>query len=274
MAKYVIDSSTLTAIGDSIRAKKGTSANIAPENMPSEISGITTASDYAIEDGLVKNSLESYQNERVTTIGVGAFYHSYAKTLDFPNVESIGQWAFFRAKSESILCPKAKSMGYEAFYYADRLLEIDLPLMASVPGDGFLYCSKLQRAKLDSCTSLGDLAFAYCSALTDVYIPLVTSIGTSGFYGCSIAKLDLPACASIGKGAFSTCRSLGTLILRSPTVCTLIDSSAFSLTLIASGTGYIYVPAALVDTYKAATNWSTYASQIRAIEDYPEITGG
>ena len=25
---------------------------------------------------------------------------------------------------------------------------------------------------------------------------------------------------------------------------------------------------------KAATNWSTYAAQIRAIEDYPEITGG
>lgn len=41
-----------------------------------------------------------------------------------------------------------------------------------------------------------------------------------------------------------------------------------------SGTGYIYVPAALVDSYKAATNWSTYADQIRAIEDYPDITGG
>ena len=35
-----------------------------------------------------------------------------------------------------------------------------------------------------------------------------------------------------------------------------------------------YVPTSLVDTYKSATNWSTYAEQIRAIEDYPEITGG
>jgi hypothetical protein len=41
-----------------------------------------------------------------------------------------------------------------------------------------------------------------------------------------------------------------------------------------NGTGYIYVPATLVDTYKAGTNWSTHADQIRAIEDYPEITGG
>ena len=46
------------------------------------------------------------------------------------------------------------------------------------------------------------------------------------------------------------------------------------MTVIASGTGYVYVPSALVNSYKSATNWSTYADQIRAIEDYPDITGG
>ena len=32
--------------------------------------------------------------------------------------------------------------------------------------------------------------------------------------------------------------------------------------------GYIYVPRNMVDTLKSATNWSTYADQIRALEDY------
>lgn len=32
--------------------------------------------------------------------------------------------------------------------------------------------------------------------------------------------------------------------------------------------GYIYVPRSMVDTLKSATNWSTYADQIRALEDY------
>lgn len=41
MAKYVIDEKTLTDIADSIRQKKGTTANITPENMPSEIECIT-----------------------------------------------------------------------------------------------------------------------------------------------------------------------------------------------------------------------------------------
>ena len=36
----------------------------------------------------------------------------------------------------------------------------------------------------------------------------------------------------------------------------------------------IYVPRALVNEYKNATNWTVYADYIRAIEDYPDITGG
>lgn len=43
MAKYVIDSTTLSDIASSIRTKKGTTDNITPEAMPSEIASITTA---------------------------------------------------------------------------------------------------------------------------------------------------------------------------------------------------------------------------------------
>jgi hypothetical protein len=57
-------------------------------------------------------------------------------------------------------------------------------------------------------------------------------------------------------------------------ICNLLNTNAFVNTPIAKSTGYIYVPRALVDSYKSATNWSTYANQIRAIEDYPDITGG
>jgi hypothetical protein len=65
-----------------------------------------------------------------------------------------------------------------------------------------------------------------------------------------------------------------TLIIRSPNVATLENTNVFNSTPIKSGTGYIYVPRSRVDSYKAASNWSTYAAQIRAIEDYPDITGG
>ena len=78
---------------------------------------------------------------------------------------------------------------------------------------------------------------------------------------------------SIAATAFDTCSALTTVILRKNQVCTLANVSAFNSTPIKSGTGYVYVPSALVDSYKTATNWSTYAAQIRAIEDYPDICG-
>ena len=95
------------------------------------------------------------------------------------------------------------------------------------------------------------------------------------FNGCSkLTTADFPVAESIGNTAFNNCSALTTLILRSGTMATLSNTNAFNGTPIKSGTGYIYVPAALVDTYKAATNWTAYANQIRAIEDYPDICGG
>ena len=101
-------------------------------------------------------------------------------------------------------------------------------------------------------------------------------ISTSGsFMGCSnLAKIDFDVLEEMKDADFYQCSALTAVIIRSPAVCTMSDSNAFKLTPIASGTGYVYVPAALVGSYKAATNWSVYADQIRAIEDYPDICGG
>ena len=98
------------------------------------------------------------------------------------------------------------------------------------------------------------------------------TLGT--FYYCTgLEKVDFNILQSINQAAFYGCSSLKTVIIRSENICYLDTSDAFKETPIETGTGYIYVPSALVDNYKAATNWSTYANQIRAIEDYPDICG-
>ena len=119
-------------------------------------------------------------------------------------------------------------------------------------------------------TSIGNSAFFFCSELITANFPAVTDISANAFNGCTaLTTVDLSAAPSIGGSAFYNCSNLKSLILRSAAMATLSNASAFSGTPIKSpGTGYIYVPAALVDSYKAADNWSTYANQFRSLEDY------
>ena len=114
------------------------------------------------------------------------------------------------------------------------------------------------------------------TALETVTFPKVAFVAGQAMESCSaLTYVDLPICKSIDAKGFNKCSSLETLILRkSDAICTLANVSAFTGTKIASGEGYIYVPSARIESYKTATNWSTFAAQFRAIEDYPEICGG
>lgn len=73
--------------------------------------------------------------------------------------------------------------------------------------------------------------------------------------------------SEIGPASFRECGSLSSLVVYSESVPILSNSNAFLLTPIADGTGYIYVLDDLVDSYKSATNWSTYAEQIKSISE-------
>ena len=125
----------------------------------------------------------------------------------------------------------------------------------------------------DSVTSIGPYVFYNCSALTSADFPAATSIGSYAFYNCSVlTSADFPAATSIGSSAFYNCSVLTEVIIRTTSkVCTLSDKNAFTSTPIASGTGYIYVPDDLVSSYKSATNWRTYANQIKGLS---ELSGG
>jgi hypothetical protein len=111
--------------------------------------------------------------------------------------------------------------------------------------------------------------------LTETNFPVVTTIGTSAFHSCKkLTKLDLPMTSSIAGSTFYGCITLKALILRKADGVCAVGNNAFAGTPIAEGDGYIYVPSALVDSYKNSSGWSTLVSKIRAIEDYPEICGG
>lgn len=193
---------------------------------------------------------------------------------DFVNtVDSIGDEALAGSIIDKsiteILDNYATRIGYSAFYKCFALTTANFPAVTKVDNYAFYNCFALATVDFPAATSIGNYTFYDCSALTTVGFPVATSIGSNAFYGCSnLTTVDLPTVASISANAFYNCSKLTSLILRSGVMAKLVNASAFTRTPIASGTGYIYVPATLVDSYKAANNWSTFAAQFRSLEDY------
>lgn len=154
-----------------------------------------------------------------------------------------------------------------------KLKTVNLPAAKSIGTYAFYYCTAMTSFNAPKVTSLGTYAF-YNSAIKSANFPLATSVPSQCFYSCSsLTKADFGVASSIAASAFAY-TGLDVLILRrSSAICTLANKNALVDTPIEGGTGYVYVPAALIETYKKATNWTTYASQFRAIEDYPDICG-
>ena len=132
-------------------------------------------------------------------------------------------------------------------------------------GDSAFYnCSSLSSVTIsNSVTSIGDSAFYFCSSLSSVTIPdSVTTIGDSAFRYCSnLTNVTIPnSVTSIGNSAFRYCHNLTSITVNSTTPPTLGGTYVFNNSYCP-----IYVPSGSVDTYKSATNWSTYASRIEPI---------
>lgn len=72
-------------------------------------------------------------------------------------------------------------------------------------------------------------------------------------------------------GMFMLCSKLKTLIINNPKVFPMTNTNMLQSTLISSSPdAFVYVPDDLVDTYKQAENWSTYAEKIKPISELKE----
>ena len=159
---------------------------------------------------------------------------------------------------------------------SNTLVNLDNSLATSVLTRACQGRTKIEYVNLPNVTSIGQYGFYGCSGIVNAYFSKTTSIGGQAFYNCAKLKyIDLVTASSIAAQAFHVCNVLQTVILRrTGSICTLSNTTAFDNSGVGKGTAYVYVPKSLIEDYKIATNWSTYADRFRAIEDYPDICGG
>ena len=174
----------------------------------------------------------------------------------------------------------------------------------------FAGCTKLKNLNIPtSLTSLGNRCFRECSALNNaiLYFKNVTTLGEVVFMGATIGEMYFPSITTIFNGywrnyvstsgtfagyhnAWFTCNLLylkldSNVIIKDGTfahseIINLVINNATPPTLEQYAFGdsdvrykltNIWVPNSSVNTYKAAANWSKFASKIKSIDDYPYI---
>ena len=256
----------ITAIADAIRGKTGTEDKLTLEQMADEIDNMSGGSaEYC---AMIQGEMESFTfPEEATVLRPYAFYKaSKLKHADLRGCSLIGDESFRESGLESVVFDESmsypsKNLGARVFSGA-MLTEVnsDVSMTLTTATPGF---------------------FQVCKELKTVYLPKVNinnSIGT--FNGCTALEKVVINAAALSNSNFNGCTSLTALVLLNDSVSTLGGINNFTNTPIEAGTGYIYVPRALLSDedatkdYRRATNWVNFKDQFRAIEDYPEICGG
>lgn len=169
---------------------------------------------------------------------------------------------------------RVTEIGSHAFAGCSELTVVYIPNVISIGESAFANCNKLTDINAPKLLEIGNASFAQCSSLKNISFSRVTSVDWYAFQLCTnLEKAEFYKTCHF-KHAFLQCEKLDTLILHSTDAICTTESSTLGGTRIANGTGYIYVPKALIEQYKTAQYWKNYADQFRAIEDYPDICGG
>ena len=188
-----------------------------------------------------------YINGRVTKVGPYAFHGLTPNLLSLPNVTEVGGCAFMTMVAD----------------------EVDIQSLTSIENTYWMIRgAAIGVVKLPSVTAIGAESLWDAGEVGRIVFNSLETIGVTLKSGNNIKIYDFHALTSL--------RSLPhhgrqySIIIRTPTVCTLQDAPISQVLPHVS----VYVSRDLVDSYKAATNWSSIADKIFAIEEYPEIDGG
>lgn len=179
--------------------------------------------------------------------------------------------------------PNVTSIGRYTFYSCTKLTSINIPKLTSLPANAVDNCDQLQHISFPNVTSIAEKSINSCDNLKSLHLPKLTSLPTQGIYSCNnLESIAINNVTSISATAFYYGYSLLAVIITQTTSIATLTKGGFNYCYHILGTtnstynptgakdGFIYVPDSLVADYKAATNWSTYADQIKGLSELPQ----
>lgn len=226
-------------------------------NVPA--AGITpegTKSLTITENGTVTEDVSTYKNVEVT-VAVQASGGTEDKTAAFLD-------GTITAYSNSELT----EIREKAFYGCIKMTSVDLPNVTTLGADAFNTCKWLETVNIPKLTALPYQCFYYGFSLPDKLVfPVCKSVAGYVISYAETKTLDILGGGQIDSYAFYRASYFTTLILRNTETVTKLQSAPSSVWQDYTSVT-VYVPDALLENYKTATNWVKMAGQIKALSEY------
>ena len=174
---------------------------------------------------------------------------------------------FYRAFSlaRATFLAAERMAGYGIFMTCTNLAHIDFPVLKNISVNAFNGTTKLSSVFFPKVTSISNSAFLG-GGVEHADFPSCANIGIACFQGClKLKEIKIPVCTNVSNNTFYNCSALEKIFLDGVTAVPTLGTSALTGT---PETLKIIVPDALVDSFKTATNWSTYADRIIGVSEY------
>lgn len=224
--------------------------NQASDNLNTLVEKVNQIQNDVIFNSVLSDSVENLYNDKILKLNQYTFYcnQSITGTVEFPNAITLGDYSLASMKNiKKFIGNKVEAIGTNSFN-ASLIEEI--------------CCRKL--------TSLGSQCLIGCNKLKKCYIPLGIFSGAMCISSTSLEYLCVQARDYVSGNSLNIKNDLNAkmIVLNCLKLVTCSSIANFPSYALTEGECYFYVPSSLVETYKTATNWSTYADRFRAIEDY------
>lgn len=228
-------------------------------NVPVGVTPEGTKSLTITANGTVTEDVSTYKNVEVT-VAVPASGGGTDKTA-----------AFLDGTIATYSNSELTEIREKAFYHCNKLTSVDLPNVTTLGADAFHTCTWLETVNIPKLTAIPYQCFYYGYSLPDKLVfPVCKSLAGYVISYAETKILDILGGGQIESFAFYRASYFTTLILRNTETITTLQAAPSSVWQDYTAVT-VYVPDALLESYKTATNWVKMAGQIKGLSEYKGV---